>query len=153
MEALGAAGSIVGILGFIGQSVAGIAKLQQFFGDYKKAPHLAKKLRGDLASLQASLLDVKAVVQHLENQPWGNIAETVRVNIANLKDFAEQCSNDVADWVQTTAGLDPKRKKGFKAFFRQIKLALSGPATLRSFEADVSKHRQNISNALATLTV
>lgn len=33
MEALGAAGSVVGILGFIGQSVAGIAKLQKFFDD------------------------------------------------------------------------------------------------------------------------
>lgn len=68
MEALGAAGSIISILGFIGQSVSGIAKLQKFFEDYKKAPHLAKKLRSDLNSLQATLLDVKAVVQHLENQ-------------------------------------------------------------------------------------
>ncbi|KAK8048321.1 hypothetical protein PG994_010051 [Apiospora phragmitis] len=153
MEALGAAGSIVGILGFIGQSVAGIAKLEKFFDHYKKAPHLAKKLRADLNSLQATLLDVKVVIQHLENQSWGDIAETVKVNITNLQNFAEQCSDDIADWVQVAAGLDPKRKSGFKAFFRKVKLALTGPDTLRSFEADVAKHRQNIGNALATLTV
>ncbi|KAK7908665.1 hypothetical protein PG985_015968 [Apiospora marii] len=153
MEILGAAGSIVGILGFIGQSVAGIAKLQKFFDDYKKAPHLAKKLRSDLDSLQATLLDVKAVVENLDQQSWGGTAETVKLSITNLKDFAKQCSDDIADWVQVTSGLDPNRKSGFNAFFRKIKSALSGPDTLRSFEADVTKHRQNISNALATLNV
>lgn len=99
------------------------------------------------------MLDVKAVAQHLENQSRANLADTVRINIANLKDFAKQCSNDITDWVRVTAGLDPKSKSGFKAFFRKVKLALSGPDTLRNFEADVAKHRQSISNALATLTV
>ena len=154
MEALGAAGSVVGILGFVGQSVDGIAKLQKFFADYKKAPHLTKKLRSDLTSLEATLTDVKAVVHHLEShQLQGDIADTIKLSIANLQYFAKLCSDDIGNWIQITAGLDPKRKSGFKAFFRQIKLAMSGPDTLRSFEADVTKHRQNISNALATLTV
>ncbi|KAK8041822.1 hypothetical protein PG993_006345 [Apiospora rasikravindrae] len=153
MEALGAAGSIVGILGFIGQSVAGIVKLQAFFDGYKKAPQIAKTLQSDLTSLQATLTDVKAVVQHLENQSWGDIAEAVRANLANLTGFARQCSDDITSWVQVTAGLNPKHKSGFKSFFRTIKIALSGPDTLRSFESDLAKHRQNISNALARLTV
>ncbi|KAK6866224.1 hypothetical protein PG995_002752 [Apiospora arundinis] len=157
MEALGAAGSIVGILGFIGQSVDGIAKLQRFFADYKKAPHLTQKLRSDMTSLEATLKDVKAVVQHLESQPsysqGGDIAETIQLSIANLRYLAHMCSYDIESWIDITAGLDPKRKSGFKAFFRQIKMAMSGPDTLRSFEADVMKHRQNISNSLAALTV
>ncbi|KAK7949646.1 hypothetical protein PG996_000232 [Apiospora saccharicola] len=153
MEALGVAGSIVGILGFIGQSVAGIAKLQAFFDDYQRAPHLAKKLRSGMTSLKATLLDVKAVIQHLENRSWGDVAETVKINIVNLKIFAKLCSEDITRWVQVTAGLDPKRKSGFKAFFQKIKLAMTGADTLRSFEADVTNHHQSISNALATLTV
>ncbi|KAK8019193.1 hypothetical protein PG990_004331 [Apiospora arundinis] len=106
-----------------------------------------------MTSLEATLKDVKAVVQHLEHQSWGDLAQTVKFNIANLQDFAKQCSDDIASWVQVTAGLDLKRKSGFRAFFRKLRLTMSGPDTLRSFEADVAKHRQNISNSLATLTV
>ncbi|KAK8124487.1 uncharacterized protein PG998_000246 [Apiospora kogelbergensis] len=153
MEALGAAGSIVGILGFIGQSVEGIAKLQKFFAGYKQAPHLTRRLRSDMISLEATLMDVRAVAQHLEGQSQGDFTNTIKINITNLKYLAKLCSDDITNWIQIAAGLESKRKSGLKAFFRQIKMAMSGPDTLRSFEANVTKHRQNISNSLATLTV
>ncbi|KAK7987485.1 hexokinase [Apiospora arundinis] len=153
MEGLGAAGSIVGILGFIGQSIAGIAALQKFFEDYKNSPGIANKLNREMTKLEASLMDVEAVVQLLRKQSWGELAGAVKVNIATLQHLTKHCSHDIATWVQVTAGLDPKQKSGFKAFFQKVKLAMSGPDKVRSFEADVSRHCQNISNALGTLSL
>lgn len=45
MDAVAAASSIIGILGVIGQSVSGLAKLQKFFDEYERAPNLVKKLK------------------------------------------------------------------------------------------------------------
>jgi hypothetical protein len=92
MEAVAAASSVIGILGVIGQSVSGLAKLQKFFDEYERAPHLVKKLKGDISGLETTLLEVQKVVQLFQKAENVNSSEILKTSTATLDTQVKLCS-------------------------------------------------------------
>jgi len=153
MEAVAAASSIIGILGVIGQSVSGLAKLQKFFDEYERAPHLVKKLKRDISGLETTLLEVQEVVQLFQKAENVNSSEILKTSTATLDKQVKLCSDDIKLWVKETEDLNPKLKSGFKTFFTRLKFAMLGAERFQAFASDVIKHRQSIGNSLSLLTV
>jgi hypothetical protein len=113
MEAVAAASSIIGILGVIGQSVSGLAKLQKFFDEYERAPYLVKKLKGDISGLETTLLEVQETVQLFQKAENVNSSEILKTSTVTLDTQVKLCSGGVKLWVKETEDLNPKLENWF----------------------------------------
>jgi hypothetical protein len=153
MEAVAATASIVGILGFVGHSVSGLAKLQAFFDKYERAPSLAKKLRKDISGLETTLLEVQEVIKTFQKAHNEENSHGIEMSTGSLDQQVKLCSEDIDQWVKITKDLNPKTKTGFRMFFKRVKVALSGVEMFQAFTDDIVKHRQSIGSSLAVLTV
>jgi hypothetical protein len=139
--------------GVIGQAVSGLAKLQKFFDEYERAPHLVKKLKGDISGLETTLLEVKEVVQLFQKAENADSSEILQTSTASLDKQVKLCSDDIKLRVKETEDLNPKLKSGLKTFFTRLKAAMSGAERFQAFASDVIKHRQSIGNSFALLMV
>ena len=69
MEALGAASSIAGLLGLVGQSINGIIKLRGFVKNVKAAPKTISTFLRDVDSFQQSLSQTQNLLEQLPPNP------------------------------------------------------------------------------------
>ncbi|EPE30964.1 hypothetical protein GLAREA_03931 [Glarea lozoyensis ATCC 20868] len=125
MEAVAGVASIVGIVGFTGQAILGLLKL--------------KTLISDAATAKDTINNV------LEGYKTPTVLE-----LGALKYQIVSCTIDVDKWVMAAQKIDPKSRKGFKAFLRKIKVA-TGKEDFQSLAQSISNHQQRIGIAVSIL--
>ena len=150
MEAVGAAASLTGILGFAGQAIDGIIQLRAFFKDVSLAPRRTGELLNNIESLSDTLSDIHKLITILGAKPKKELNPEAEFNTSILQFHVKACVDDVVDWVKVTKKADPRSEKGLKAFFRKVKIAVD-KSGFEEMGRKISSHQQRIGISLSIL--
>ncbi|KAB5566983.1 hypothetical protein GE09DRAFT_1219230 [Coniochaeta sp. 2T2.1] len=149
MEAVGAAASIAGLLGLVGQSIDGLVKLRRFFIFAKDAPAKLKELIEDIAALRDTLDQTQKVLKGLQDDylyPTHLHRELLDELIASVT----LCERDVTAWDKNARDSNTGTWKGVKAFFRKAKLA-ADKDWFDELREKIAGHQRRVSLSLSVL--
>ncbi len=149
MEAVGAAASVAGILGLVGQCLDGILKLRAFFESTKRAPKTIKGLMEELAALDSILEQVRTLVKGIQDRQR-DLGPAPSTLLDELRDHVRSCEQDACEWARVAKDLDPGSWTGLKAFFRKAKVA-AGQNLFSEFRNKIADHQRKISVGLSVL--
>ena len=150
MEVVGAVSSVVGIVGFTGQAITGLLKLRQLLKDAAAAKEIVNHILETIDLLSSTLKEVERVVGIIEKLPQHQIDGRAILETGALKYQTKACAKDVTDWILVAKKLDPRSRKGIKAFLRKIKVA-AGKQDLQLLGEAISSHQQRIAIGLSLL--
>ncbi|CZS97519.1 uncharacterized protein RCO7_00202 [Rhynchosporium graminicola] len=150
MEVIGGVASFVGILGFTGQAVSGLLKLKALLSDAAAAKETINHVIEIIDLLNSTLKEVERVVRIIETLPQHQIDSQAILQTGALKYQTKACARDVVEWISAAKKLDPRSRKGIKAFLRMIKVA-AGKESLQALGEGISSHQQRIGIGLSLL--
>ncbi|XMA15873.1 hypothetical protein WAI453_008664 [Rhynchosporium graminicola] len=150
MEVIGGVASFVGILGFTGQAVSGLLKLKALLSDAAAAKETINHVIETIDLLNSTLKEVERVVRIIETLPQHQIDSQAILQTGALKYQTKACARDVVEWISAAKKLDPRSRKGIKAFLRMIKVA-AGKESLQALGEGISSHQQRIGIGLSLL--
>ena len=150
MEVIGGVASIVGIVGFTGQAVTGLLQLRQLLKDAATAKGTVNHVLETIDLLSSTLKEVERVVGIIETLPQHQINGRAILETGALKYQTKACARDVTEWILAAKKLDPRSRKGIKAFLRKIKVA-AGKEDLKQLGEAISSHQQRIAIGLSLL--
>ncbi|KAB5584754.1 hypothetical protein GE09DRAFT_1227 [Coniochaeta sp. 2T2.1] len=149
MEAVGAAASIAGLLGLVGQSIDGLVKLRRFFVFARDAPAKLKELIDDIAALRETLDQTQKVLKGLQDDylyPTHLHKELLDELIASIT----LCERDVSAWDKNARDSNNGTWKGVKAFFRKAKLA-ADKDWFDELKEKIAGHQRRVTLSLSVL--
>ncbi|CZT40593.1 uncharacterized protein RSE6_00250 [Rhynchosporium secalis] len=146
----GGVASFVGILGFTGQAVSGLLKLEALLSDAAAAKETINHVIETIDLLNSTLKEVERVVRIIETSPQHQIDSQAILQTDALKYQTKACARDVVEWISAAKKLDPRSRKGIKAFLRKIKVA-AGKESLQALGEGISSDQQRIGIGLSLL--
>ncbi|KAI0125173.1 hypothetical protein BJ170DRAFT_598001 [Xylariales sp. AK1849] len=96
MEIIGAAASIVGILGFTGQALEGLLVLKSFIESIKDGPKTAATVITDLETLEDTLQGLTELLTR--NGTTTSEDPMLKLSIARLRSHVEACCKEIEAW-------------------------------------------------------
>ncbi|KAL8675711.1 MAG: hypothetical protein Q9224_007402, partial [Gallowayella concinna] len=143
MEAIAAAASVAGLLALVGQSIAGVRKLSDFYLDVSTASKTAHHLLRDVNALLKVLYDIQELAEGI---PDG----FDDLQIALLRIQLEDCSNHVQRWILEAVENYPTSTSGTKAYLRKIKIGMN-MKKIEGIRQEMEWDRQALTLSLAVL--
>ncbi|KAL8812828.1 MAG: hypothetical protein Q9223_007192 [Gallowayella weberi] len=143
MEAVAAAASVAGIHALVGQSIAGIKKLSDFYSDISTASQTAHRLLRDVNALLKVLYGIQNLAERIPNG-------FDDLQIASLRIQLEDCSKDVKCWIHEVVTTSPASTFGTKRYLRKIKVGIH-KKKIEGIRNEIDKNRQALSLSLAVL--
>jgi hypothetical protein len=150
MEVAAGVASVVGILAFTGQAAGGLVKLRRLIHDAAAAKETVNHVLETIGLLESTLKEVERVVGIIETVPHHQINGRAILETGALKYQTKACAKDVTEWILAAQKLDPRSRKGIKAFLRKIKVA-TGKEDIQSLGDAISSHQQRIGIGLSLL--
>ena len=149
MDAVGAAASVAGLLGLVGQCLDGILKLRQFFELTKRAPKMVKGLMEELVALDSILEQVRTLLKSIQDRHQ-NLVPAPSILLDELREHIRSCEQDARYWAGVAQDLNPGSWTGLRAFFRKAKIA-AGQNLFSEFGNRIADHQRKISVGLSVL--
>lgn len=149
MEAVGAAASIAGLLGLVGQSIDGLVKVRKFLNDATQARKKVKRLLSEIGVLNLTLSQVQLILMQIR-ETRREFLDDLTATLDELAIHMTMCEMDAREWARVASGLDPSHWAGLKAFFRKVKIA-SSQDLFDEFHDKIAHHQRRISLSLSIL--
>jgi hypothetical protein len=146
MEVVAAMSSIVGILGFAGQAITGITRLNDFFLDCRSASKTADRFLKELESLKQAVEQVEGLLKALDHRD----VSAVQGTFASLQIQLEDCKSDVDGWVAQAEKSRPSFGRGAKSAFKKFLVAVN-KNSIKDVFTEIAVHRDNISLKLSII--
>lgn len=144
MEVVAVISSVAGIATLVGQSVAGLTKLYNFFEECRNASKKTNRFLNEINSLRQTVLQVEELISKISAgfEPSGTSV------LASLKIHLEDCAKDVTRWLEVAEKYIPSPKLKSKIYFKNFLLALKSREIADIFE-QISSHQHGITLSLS----
>jgi hypothetical protein len=146
MEVVAAVSSIAGILGFAGQTITGIIRLNDFFQDCRSASKTIDQFLRELDTLKQTIEQVHGLTSKLDDRGGSALQGT----LASLQIQLEDCNIDIDRWVE-------EAKKSLSFFGRRVKSAFKkflvavNKKSIKGIFTEIRIYRENISLKLSII--
>lgn len=147
MEVVAGVSSVASLLGIVGQSIDGILKLRRFVYRISTASKTLSGFLQDIDSLKRTLTAVSDLIRQTPEEWLADVEET---NFISLVLQVDKCQDDIRQWVEDSAKLDPNSSRSVKAIFKKLRIA-GDPGTFSEFHRKVANHQQGIQLSLGIL--
>lgn len=148
MDPLSVTASILGILGFVGQSINGINTLASLVKQAGNADSTVDNFLREIDGFHQCLLRVEELLHEFESGSSSSVHGEV---VVTLVDQAQACSRDVALWSTLAKDLLPRgQPKSLKAFFAKLKV-LRNRDGIVEFRRQLAYHQSALTLSCSTL--